>query len=126
MSRSGPSATYPGAAGWLQRTTPAGSLVFQTDWDDFPRLFFYNSANLYTIGLDPTYMERYDPSLYADWVKITRGEVRQPGAMIHDRFGAAYVLTDLRHGAFLKQAASDPRLREVYRDEFAAVFAVAK
>jgi hypothetical protein len=124
MSRSAPSATYADASAWLRERTPAGSMIFQTDWDDFPRLFFYNTANTYTIGLDPTYMERYDAGLYADWVKITRGEIKQPGALIRTRFGAAYVLTDLRHRDFLKQAARDPKLREVYRDEFAAIFQV--
>jgi hypothetical protein len=122
MGRSAPSATYAAASGWLRQHTPAGSLIFQTDWDDFPRLFFYNTANIYTIGLDPTYMERYDADLYADWVKISRGEVKQPSTLIRRRFGAAYILSDLRHDRFLEQAARDPKLREVYRDQFAAIF----
>lgn len=45
---------YAGASTWLEENTPAGSLVFQTDWDDFPRLFFYNTHNTYLVGLDPT------------------------------------------------------------------------
>jgi hypothetical protein len=124
MSRSAPGATYAAAAGWLREHTSDGSMIFQTDWDDFPRLFFYNTASVYTIGLDPTYMERYDAGLYADWVKITRGEVKQPGALIRTRFGADYILSDLRHGKFLDQAARDPKLHEVYRDEFAVIFEV--
>jgi hypothetical protein len=126
MSRSAPSVTYAAASGWLRERTPPGSLIFQTDWDDFPRLFFYNTANVYTIGLDPTYMERYDAGLYTDWVKITKGEVEQPSALIGTRFGAAYILSDLRHSSFLKQAARDPKLREVYRDEFAVIFELLK
>lgn len=39
-------------------------MVFQTNWDDFPRLFFYNSASVYTAGLDPTYLQLYDAELY--------------------------------------------------------------
>ncbi|MBK9943286.1 MAG: hypothetical protein IPP13_16895 [Kouleothrix sp.] len=126
MARSTPSDTYAAASAWLREHTPAGSRVFQTDWDDFPRLFFYNTANTYTIGLDPTYMERYDAALYAEWVRITRGAVAHPGRQIAERFGAAYVLSDLRHGAFLAQAATDPHLHEVYRDEYAVVFAVGE
>jgi hypothetical protein len=126
MSRSAPGATYAAASGWLREHTPAGSMIFQTDWDDFPRLYFYNTANIYTIGLDPTYMERYDAGLYADWVKITKGQVKQPGALIRTRFGAAYALSDLQHRDFLAQAARDPRLREIYRDEFAVIFEVLK
>ena len=124
MAASKPGATYADASHWLREHTQPGSLVFQTDWDDFPRLFFYNTSNIYTIGLDPTYMERYDPRLYAEWVKITRGEVEQPGAVIRSRFGAAYVLSDLKHTAFLRRAKGDPHLREVYRDPDAVIFAV--
>src|SRR6185295_10821315 len=77
-----PATTYAAASGWLRAHSPPGSMVFQTDWDDFPRLFFYNTANRYTIGLDPTYMERADSALYATWVRITRGELEQPGQTI--------------------------------------------
>jgi hypothetical protein len=115
---------YAGASQWLRDNTPPGSMVFQTDWDDFPLLLFHNTSNTYTIGLDPTYMERYNPDLYAEWVRITRGEVARPSQAIRSRFGGAYVLTDLRHKEFLQQAKSDPGLQEVYRDRDAVVFAV--
>ncbi len=49
------------------QNTPEGELVFQTDWDDFPRLFFYNTHNTYLIGLDPTYMQLYNSKLYDLW-----------------------------------------------------------
>ncbi|MBP7694610.1 MAG: hypothetical protein KA764_21995 [Anaerolineales bacterium] len=124
MAASQPAELYAGASAWLTTHSAPGSLVFQTDWDDFPRLFFYNTQNLYTIGLDPTYMELYDAQLYAEWVALTRGEVPQPSGPIHARFGAEFVLTDLKHAAFLKQAAADPGLQEVYRDDHAAIFQV--
>jgi hypothetical protein len=124
MSRTMASETFAGASHWLRDHAPPRSMVFQTDWDDFPMLFFYNTSDIYTIGLDPTFMEQYDPDLFAEWVKITRGQIERPGASIRSRFGAAYVVTDLQHQAFLRQAAGDPRLTEVYRDQYAAVFAV--
>jgi hypothetical protein len=125
MSGTTPSETYAAASHWLRDHTAPRSMIFQTDWDDFPLLFFYNTADIYTIGLDPTFMEQYDPDLFAEWVKITRGQIERPSALIRSRFDAAYVLTDLRHEAFLKRAASDPRMREVYRDQYAAVFQVS-
>ena len=64
--------TYAAASAWLVRSTPPGSRVFQTDWDDFPRLFYYNTHNTYLVGLDPTYMQTYDAGLYDLWVDITR------------------------------------------------------
>jgi hypothetical protein len=115
---------YEGASAWLVQNTPAGERVFQTDWDDFPRLFFYNTHNTYLVGLDPTYFQLYDRDLYDLWVKITRGEVAQPSRIILSRFSARYIHTDLNHNNFLRQATNDPGLAEVYRDGQAVIFEV--
>ncbi len=115
---------YANASLWLEKNTPAGSRVFQTDWDDFPRLFFYNTHNTYLIGLDPTYLQLYDSGLYNLWVDITQGNVENPSQIIATTFDSHYIHTDLNHGNFLKIAAQDPGLKEVYRDDQAVVFEV--
>jgi hypothetical protein len=116
---------YADAALWLRAHADPGAHIFQTDWDDFTRLFFYGSdETIYTAGLDPTFMEQYDPRLFEQWVAITRGRVPRPGKIIRDRFGSDFVFTDLKHDDFLDEAAVDPRLQEVYRDQYAAIFAV--
>ena len=115
---------YAGASAWLEKNTPAGSRVFQTDWDDFPRLFFYNTHNIYLVGLDPTYMQLYDPTLYDLWVDITQGEVENPSQIIATRFVSSYVHSDLDHDDFLRVAEGDEGLKEVYRDDQAVVFEV--
>jgi hypothetical protein len=122
--QSKPAETYAAASYWIGQHAQPGAMIFQTDWDDFPRLFFYNPANTYTIGLDPTYMQLYDPALHAEWVKITQGKVEQPSTTIQARFGGEYVITDLKHTAFLKQAQNDLGLKEVFRDKYAVVFEV--
>jgi hypothetical protein len=119
-----PYALFQGASAWLAANTPAGSRVFQTDWDDFPRLFYYNTHNTYLIGLDPTYMQLYNDQLYLEWTAITRGQVEQPSGVIRDRFGAHYVVSDLRHPDFLRQAAADAGMQEVYRDRSSVVFSI--
>jgi hypothetical protein len=119
-----PYTLYENASAWLVKNTPAGSRVFQTDWDDFPRLFFYNTHNTYLIGLDPTFMHLYDPKLYDLWVRITQGKVQQPSQVILNTFGSRYVHVDLQHQGFLKMAAQDPNLKEVYRDDQAVLFQV--
>ena len=95
-----------------------------TDWDDFTWLFFHNTQNTYMHGLDPTYMYEYNPDLYWLWRSITRGEVENPGQIIYNTFGASYVITDLNHDRFLGMARADPTMREVYRDDYAAIFVV--
>ena len=124
LAKSKPYQQYAGASAWLEANTPAGSRVFQTDWDDFTRLFFYNTHNSYTLGLDPTYMQLYDADLYEQWVDITKGKVETPAQVIRQRFGAEYILTDLNHKEFLREAKADPQLQEVYRDQDAVIMQV--
>lgn len=115
---------YAGASRWLEQNTNEGELVFQTDWDDFPRLFFYNTHNTYLIGLDPTYMQMYDNERYDLWVPLVRGEVDQPSQYIANVFKARFVHSDLNHGAFIKKAQADPYMTEVYRDDQSVIFQV--
>lgn len=124
ISKSKPYDLYAGASIWLHQNTPAGSRVFQTDWDDFPRLFFYNTHNTYLAGLDPTYLQLYDPAVYDTWVDITKGDTENPSQLIAETFDAQYIHTDLNHTGFLHVAEQDPGLQEVYRDGQAVIFEV--
>ncbi len=126
VEQSKPAETYAAASYWIAQHAQSGAMIFQTDWDDFPRLFFYNPNNVYTIGLDPTYMQMYDSALYDEWVRITQGKIERPSTQIRSHFGGEYVLTDLQHTAFLKQAQNDPGLKEVFRDKYAVVFEVGR
>jgi hypothetical protein len=69
-------------------------------------------------------MQLYDPDLYDLWVDLTRGRVEAPSQTITEVFGSNYVLTDLKHKSFLREAKADPHLEEVFRDEYAAIFQV--
>ncbi len=126
MDNSKPADRYAAAALWLGAHSEPGAIIFQTDWDDFTRLYFYNSDAIYTAGLDPTFMELYDKGLFDQWVEITRGKVENPSGLIRNRFGAQYVFSDTRHDSFLDRAAEDPDLVELYRDDDAVIFAVGQ
>lgn len=116
--------TYAGASEWLQTYSPEGALVFQTDWDDFTRLFYHNTHNVYLVGLDPTYLQRDDPPLWDQWVSLTQGEVIQPSEVIQTIFGADYVVSDRQHHAFEAQAEADPAMRLVYQDQYSLVWRI--
>ncbi|MCP4419044.1 MAG: hypothetical protein GY805_20705 [Chloroflexi bacterium] len=124
MAKSKPADRYADAALWLHENVPEGTMVFQTDWDDFTRLFFYNADAIYTAGLDPTFMELQDEAFFDLWVDITRGRVEEPGVIIRNDFGAAFVFSDLKHDNFIEAAEDDPLLQEIYRDDDAVIFAV--
>jgi hypothetical protein len=70
-------------------------------------------------------MQLYDANLYDMWVQITQGKVKTASAAIRSDFAGDYVLTDLRHTAFINQARNDPGLTEVFRDKFRIIYAVA-
>lgn len=121
---SNPYQRYADASAWLKANTPPGSRIYQTDWDDFPQLYFYNTQNTYTLGLDPTYMELYNAPLYHLWQDINGGRIEAPSQIIADTFGSTYILSDLNHRSFLAEARDDPNLIEVYRDEYAVIFQI--
>ena len=115
---------YRAAAAWLNANTPPGARVFTTDWDDFPELFYWNVHNTYLIGLDPTYMYLHDPNLYLQWRAITRGQVERPGTIIRDVYDSGWVFSDLDHDTFMRRAAADPEMVEMYRDRNTVIYAV--
>lgn len=126
VDSSKPAERYAAAALWLRANSAPGDKIFQTDWDDFTRLFFYNSEAVYTAGLDPTFMELQDKQLFDEWIALTKGQVEDPSDAIRDRFGAQFVFSDTKHDAFLERAAGDPGLVERYRDDDAVIFAVVE
>lgn len=98
--------------------------MFHTDWDDFPRLFFFNTHNTYIVGLDPDFMRLKDSEGYKRWKDITRGKVRLPARVILQRFGCAYAFTDNKHRKFIALADRDPLMEKVYSDRYTTVYRV--
>jgi hypothetical protein len=119
-----PAQRYSQASSWMIQNTPKGARIFQTDWDDFPRLFFHNTWNTYLIGLDPTYLYLKDPELFELWVDITQGREQVPSELIYQRFAAEYVVSNLAHKKFIDQAGVDSGLEELYRDDEAIIYRV--
>jgi hypothetical protein len=103
-----------GAASWLAMNTPPGSRVFFPAFDDFPRLFYWNTHNTYLVGLDPTYMTLYDPGLFSLWRQVAQGRIATPSDTIKDTFGADYVYTEMRRTAFVRSVTADPGFESVY------------
>lgn len=112
---------------WLRAHSNKGDLVFHNDWDDFPALFYQSDKTVYVVGLDPTFMYRYNQDLYWKWVDITTGK-RQDGVfeIIQQEFGARFVLVDDEHTAMKRVIAAEKRFKQVYRDEEVTVYRVPR
>ncbi len=116
-------ALFVGSSQWLTRNTPENAVVFQTDWDDFGRLFHFDSHNVFIVGLDPTYLSLADKKLFDEWVDLTQGRGENDwAAQIKRDYGACYAVTDLKHTNFINRARQDPKFHEVFRDDNSAVY----
>lgn len=122
---------YKGGVEWLSKNAEPGELIVNTDWDDFPKLFFYNPHLAWVSGLDPTYLLDKDRKLAELLGKITIAkdlsdeEVANLGPTIRDNFClgegeqkrcARYVFTDHEHEAFFNDALDSGWFDEVYTD----------
>lgn len=91
---------YEASMAWIRENVPPGEMVFNTDWDDFPKMFYYDTKHSYASGLDPTYLLdrdkqlKRDPQLAELYKKITLGNEDDPAPLIRDKFGARYVFSD--------------------------------
>lgn len=119
-----PASRYAAAADWLQAHTPVGSLVFLTDWDDFPLLYFHDTANAYSMGLDPTYLAQRDAALFEDWQRLVRGEAEQPAALIRQRFGAVVAFADHAQVPFITAMDRDAQARRAFADAECIIYAL--
>ncbi|HEY6805894.1 MAG TPA: hypothetical protein VI306_20100 [Pyrinomonadaceae bacterium] len=108
---------YQRGAQWLVDHVPEGHIIFNTDWDDFPRLFYYDSNHRYVSGLDPSYLYDKNPDLSELYERITLGNEDDPGPLIRDRFGATYVFSDNGHEDFFAKARESGWFEIVYEDQ---------
>jgi hypothetical protein len=114
---------YEKGALWMRANVPSGQMVFNTDWDDFPRLLYYDPTHVYVSGLDPTYLLDQNRDLSDLFVRITTGEEEDPGPLIRDRFGARWVFSDNTsdHDAFYDNALRSGWFERVYEDRDCSV-----
>jgi hypothetical protein len=124
--------SYRGGMEWLSKNAQPGELIFNTDWDDFPKLFFYNPNFAYVSGLDPTYLLDRDKKLSDLYAKITIGrdlnddEIANLGPLIRDNFCYGdgehkrcprYTFSDHDHKDFYNDALDSGWFDEVYHDD---------
>jgi len=119
---------YAAAAIWLQQNTQPREIVFHSDWDEFPHLFFYNHHNYYIVGLDPSFLYIYDQGLHQKYVDITTGvQTDQLYETITRNFGASYVFVDRQQNQdFDRHLSSNINFKKVFEDQEARVYRLAQ
>lgn len=104
---------------------PAGEIIFNCTWDDFPKLFFYNTKHRYVYGLDPSYLYNENPDLYKLLKDLTEGKVEDPAPAIRDRFGANYIFADAKENIdMIAKALDSGWVETVYEDDEARILKI--
>ena len=112
---------------WLAQNSPEGATVIQSDWDEWPILFYHNTHNYYLVGLDPTFMYNYNQDLYWKWVNISIGKTRDNLAeQVTQDFKAQYVFLETDHKAMDTNFMVNPYFHLIYEDTEAKIYQYRK
>lgn len=104
---------------------PAGERIFNCNWDDFPKLFFYNTKHSYVFGLDPNYLYSENPELYKLLIDLTNGKVDDPAPVIREKFGANYIFADAKENEDLFAKSLESGWAEmIYEDDEARILRI--
>ena len=115
---------FRGAAEWIAANVPPGEIIFNTNWSDFPMLFYFAPNHAYLSGLDPTYLYDRDHDLWGVYERIVRGDEDHAASLIRDRFNSQYVFTVNAHTDFLDAAIDSGGFEKAYEDAHAVVLRV--
>jgi len=87
---------YKRATDWAKENIPEGERIFNCNWDDFPKLFFYDTKHNYVYGLDPNYLYTKNPELSKLIPDITSGKIEESAPVIREKFGARFIFSDAK------------------------------
>jgi hypothetical protein len=80
---------YRAGAEWLRTNVAPGSLIYDVNWSDFPKLFFYDTGHSYVSGLDAIYLQDQHPELARLNNRLSSGEEGDPATAIRSLFAAS-------------------------------------
>ena len=104
---------------------PKGEIIFNCTWDDFPKLFFYDTKHRYVYGLDPNYLYSQNPELYKLLKDLTEGKIDDPAPLIRDRFGSKYIFADAKENTdMIAKALESGWVETIYEDDEARLLKI--
>lgn len=127
-----PNDRYQRAMAWAtgrgndgKENIPAGERIFNSNWDDFPKLFYFDTKHTYVYGLDPNYLYSANPELYKQLIDITGGKVDDAAPIIREKFGARFVFADAKENEDMFAKLLDSGWAEiVYEDDEARILKI--
>jgi len=121
---------FESTAKWIADNSNRGEIVFNARWEYFPELFFWNTKNVYSNGMDPIFQYAYDPDLFRAGNDLVTGQLGSPGfpdsyQVLKERFNARYVfLAKPFDDSLYLRLAADPRFSLRKENQYSVVFEV--
>ena len=114
------------AMAWVRTNVPEGELIFNTNWDHFPKLYFESPRHAYASGLDPNYLLDQNPELARLYDEIKFGKEKNAAPLIREKFGARFIFTDQeqRDEDFFHDIMRTGWVERAYSDDFATVLRI--
>jgi hypothetical protein len=120
-----PNDKYKRAMTWAIAEIPEGERIFNCNWDDFPKMFFFDTKHNYVYGLDPNYLYTKNPEIYKLIGEITSGKIEDPAPIIREKFGARFVFTDAKENEdFVANCLKSGWCEMVYEDDEARILKI--
>ena len=109
---------YERATNWAKENIPAGERIYNCNWDDFPKLFFFDTKHSYVYGLDPNYLYSENPQLYQLLNRINSGKEENPAPIIREKFGLRFIFSDADENAdFIANCLKSGWCETAYQDD---------
>ena len=134
--------TAQGPTDWMLAQLKPGALVFNTDWDAFPLLYYFTGDHIrYATGLEPRFLYDHDAGLYWLWRNIgdrgiycetagcpvsrdmSQEDDRIADAILSD-FDTDTVIVRTNRTELIGLLDHSPRFRREYRDDANSIFAI--
>lgn len=120
-----PNDKYRRATDWANENIPAGERIFNCNWDDFPKLFFYDQKHNYVYGLDPNYLYTKNPDDYKLVMDLTAGKIDDPAPQIREKLGARFIFSDAKENDdFVAKCLSSGWCEMAYEDDEARILKI--
>ena len=116
-----PPVSFRGAARWMEQNLEPGEVVLNFWWSDWPELYYSAPRQRYTVGLDPQFLDRYDPERSQILDGMRTGQVPIDFNMLRETFRVRVMVISRRVAVHYPPLRSR-KWKSAYEDEDAVVY----
>ena len=110
---------------WANENIPAGERIYNCNWDNFPKMFFYDTKHNYVWGLDPNYLYSENPEIYKLIDNINAGKIEDPAPIIREKFGARFIFSEAKDNVdFIANCLKSGWCEMAYEDDEARILKI--